>query len=206
MNLIKKILIVFILCQGFLNAQQQNSISVIGEANKTNEINTYIVNVEFREVIGYKNRNNINIKSKTVSELEKEFAAALSKVNINFSRFEEDIMYRISSYDYTNSSFYFYKTTSLDEVKKIISQKIEGVTNTKVDIIAKEMTNEQIGKLTKEAVDDARKTADQIAINIGKKVGDVIQIENPNNKYKYYNAVAVKEPTKYYIKVVFSLE
>ncbi|WP_405208993.1 SIMPL domain-containing protein [Aquimarina sp. LLG6339-5] len=203
MNFIKKIFFTLILCHGFLQAQQQNSISVIGEANKTNEIDTYIVNVEFREVIGDNYRNT---KGKTVSELEKEFAAALSKVNINFSRFEEDIMYRISSYAYTTSSFYFYKTASLDEVKKIINQKIEGVTNTKVDIIAKEMTNEQIGKLTKEAVDDARKTADQIVTNIGKKIGDVIQIENPNNKYKYYNVMGLKEPTKYYVKVIFSLE
>ncbi|WP_299182061.1 SIMPL domain-containing protein [uncultured Aquimarina sp.] len=203
MNLIKKIFIVFILCQGFLNAQQQNSISVIGETNKTNEIDSYIVNVEFREVIGDNYRN---IKGKTVSELEKEFAAALSSVNIDFSRFEEDIIYRISSYAYMTSSFYFYKTTSLDEVKKIISHKIEGVTNTRVDIIAKEMTNEQIGKLSKEAVNDAKKTADQIATNIGKKVGDVIQIENPNNKYKYYNVVTLKEPEKYYVKVTFSLE
>ncbi|WP_299435733.1 hypothetical protein [uncultured Aquimarina sp.] len=194
MSFIKKILLVFILCHGFLYAQQEHSISVFGEADKINEIETYIVNVEFRDVIGDTYRN---IKGKTVSELEKEFAAALSK---------ENIMYRISSYAYTTSAFYFYKTTSLDEVKKIISKKIEGVTNTKVDIIAKQMTNEQIGTLSKEAVNDARNTANQIAVNIGKKVGEIIQIENLNNKYKYYNVVAVKEPTKYYVKVTFSLE
>lgn len=203
MNYIKKILFIFILCHGFLNAQQEHSISVIGEANKTNEIDNYIVNVEFREVIGDNYRN---VKGKTVPQLEKEFAAILSKVNIDFSRFEEDTMYRVTSYAYTTSSFYFYRTTSLDEVKQIISQKLEGVTNTKVDIIAKEMTNEQIGKLSKEAVDDARNTANQIAVNIGRKIGKIVQIENPNNKYKYYNTVAIKEPKKYYVKVTFSLE
>ncbi|WP_299259299.1 SIMPL domain-containing protein [uncultured Aquimarina sp.] len=203
MNFRKKILFILLLCHSFLSAQQEHSISVIGETNKTNEIENYIVNVEFREVIGDNYRN---IKGKTTSELEKEFAAALSKVNINFSRFEEDLMYRVTSYAYTTSSFYFYKTSSFDEVKKIISQKVEGVTNTRVDIIAKEMTNEQIAKLSKEAIDDARNTANQIVTNIGRKIGKIIQIDNPNNKYKYYNSVAVKEPTKYYVKVTFSLE
>ncbi|WP_299900219.1 SIMPL domain-containing protein [uncultured Aquimarina sp.] len=180
-----------------------NSITVIGETNMQPEINEYIVNVEFREIVGDSYRN---IKGKTVDDVAKEFAASLSKVNIDFSRFEEDQLYRITSYSYNTSRFYFYKTTSLDEVKLVLSQSMEGVTNTKVDIISKEMTDEEMGKLSKDAIDDARNAATKIAENIGGNIGEIIKIENHNNKQKYFNSMAIKTPIKYYVTVTFSLK
>jgi len=204
MKSIKMTILVLILCQSLVQAQETNSITVMGEADKSTEIERYIANVEFREVIGDSYRN---IKGKTVNEIAKEFAAALSKVNIDFSRFEEDEIYRLTSYAYNTSRFYFYKTASKNEVELILSQSMEGVINTKVDIISKELTSEQIGKLNKEAIDDARNTATQIANNIGRTVGKIIQIETPqSNKYKYYSTTEIKEPSKYYVKVVFALE
>lgn len=203
MRSIKIAILILLLCQTTLNAQKTNSITVIGEAILQSEIKEYIINVEFREIVGDSYRN---IKGKTVDDVAKEFAASLSKVNIDFSRFEEDEMYRITSYSYKTSRFYFYKTTSLDEVKLVLSQSMEGVTNTKVDIISKEMTNSEIGTLSKDAIDDARNTAVKIAENVGGNVGEIIKIENHNNKQKYFNSIAIKTPIKYYVTVTFSLK
>lgn len=203
MRSIKITICILLVCQTILNAQKMNSLTVIGEANTQSEIKEYIVNVEFREIIGDSYRN---IKGKTVDDVAKEFAASLSKANIDFSRFEEDELYRITSYSYNTSRFYFYKTTSLDEVKLVLSQSMEGVTNTKVDIISKEMTDEEMGKLSKDAIEDARNAATKIAENIGGNIGEIIKIENHNNKQKYFNSIATKTPIKYYITVTFSLK
>ncbi len=203
MKSIKMTILVLILCQSLVQAQETNSITVIGETDTKSEIERYIVNVEFSEVVGDTYRN---IKAKTANEIVKEFAAALSKVNIDFSRFEQDETYRMS-YGYFSSRLYFYKTTSKEEVERILTQRMEGATNIKVDIIAKELTYEQIGKLNADAIDDARNTATLIAENVGRTIGKIIQIEVPqSNKYKYYNTAEVKEPSKYYVKVVFALE
>ncbi|GAA0713878.1 hypothetical protein GCM10009430_06240 [Aquimarina litoralis] len=203
MRSIKITILILLVCQTILNAQKMNSITVIGEANIQTETKEYIVNVEFREIVGDSYRN---IKGKTVDDVAKEFAASLSKVNIDFSRFEEDELYRITSYSYNTSRFYFYKTTSLDEVKLVLSQSMEGVTNTKVDIISKEMTHEEMGRLSKDAIDDARNSATKIAENIGGNIGEIIKIENHNNKQKYFNSMAIKTPIKYYVTVTFSLK
>ncbi|NMH89142.1 SIMPL domain-containing protein [Flavivirga algicola] len=204
MKRIQNLMLICILFTNIIVAQQKKSITVIGETIKTTEIEKYVVNIEFKEIIS---DNYQNIKGKTVSELKKEFASMLSKENINFGFFKEDVNYHLNSYLYTSSAYYFYVTTSLEEVQKILSQKMKGVDNTRVDFIAKEMTNKQIGELSKKAIDDARKSAEQIASKIGKTVGEITQIENTNYKYEYFNVSGVRGvPLKYHIKVTFSLQ
>lgn len=203
MKNIQSFTLLFFLGLTSLMAQQKNTITVTGEAIKTIEIEKYIINIEFREVIGDNYRN---IKGRTVDQLRKEFASELSKVNIDFSSFEEDIMYHITSHTYNTSAFYTYETNSLTEVQHIISQKMEGITNSRVDIIAKELTNEKISILSKNAIDDAREIAQAIASKIGKNIGNITQIENTNNKYRSFYSGRVKEPLKYYVKVTFLLE
>ncbi|WP_299246909.1 SIMPL domain-containing protein [uncultured Aquimarina sp.] len=203
MKYIQNLCILFVFCYSSVNAQQQNSITVFGETIKIIEIEKYLITVEFREIVG---DNYTNVSAKSIAELKKEYASMLSKVNINFDQFKEDVYYNITSTLYNYSSQYYYETSSLEEVKRIISQKMKGIGSARVDIISKEISNEQIAALNKKAIDDARARAQQIASKVGKKAKEVIRVEDLNYKYDYFNSVGIKKPSKYYVKVTFSLE
>ena len=186
-----------------MNAQQQNSITVFGETLNDIKIKEYIINIEFREIVSDNYRN---VDGKTIDELKKAYASALSKVNIDFSQFEEDLLYRITSYSYNTSEFYLYQTSSLDEVQRILSQKMEGVTNVRVDILVEELNHNQIGELSKKAIEDAKNQAIIIASKLQKKIGKIITIENSNYRSQVFYSGRMKEPAKYQVKVTFLLE
>ena len=186
-----------------MNAQQQNSITVFGETLNDIKIKEYIINIEFREIVSDNYRN---VDGKTIDELKKAYASALSKVNIDFSQFEEDLLYRITSYSYNTSEFYLYQTSSLDEVQRVLSQKMEGVTNVRVDILAEELNHNRIGELSKKAIEDAKNQAIIIASKLQKKIGKILSIENSNYRSQVFYSGRMKEPTKYQVKVTFLLE
>ncbi|RZS99548.1 SIMPL domain-containing protein [Aquimarina brevivitae] len=203
MKSIKTITLILFLSLCVMNAQQKNTITVFGETIKKNKIKDYIVNIEFREIYPDNYRN---VDGKTIDQVKKEYASALSKVNIDFSQFEEDVLYRLSSYAYNTSEFYIYHTNSMDEVKRILSQKVEGVINTRVDVYAEELSDKEIGELCKKATEDAKSQAMIIASNIGRKIGKVVAIENSNHRNQGFYIGSMKQPTKYHIKVTFLLE
>lgn len=192
------------MCTAPVFGQQSNStITVMGECSKKVDIEQYIIHVEFREIVadGYQ-----NIESKNIAQLTTEYKHKLSNVGVDFDKFEENVLYRIASIAYTTQSYYFYTTKSLDEVKRILAQKMKGVTITWVDIIAKEKTNEDMMVLNKKAILDARDKATQIAESINKKIGDIQSIEDSSYKHQYYNSTRSKESQKHYVKVIFTLE
>ncbi|MDY8135102.1 SIMPL domain-containing protein [Aquimarina sp. 2201CG5-10] len=199
----KQLIIICFMCINTIVAQQKSSITVIGESTKTIEIKNYKINIEFREIVadGYQ-----NIKSQNLEELKKAYTNMLNDIGINFEKFEENPTYRITSGQYTTTMYYFYVASSIEEAQKIVSQKMKGVTNTWIDIIAKEKTNSEIGALNKIAINDARDKAILIASNTNKKVGEILQIEDVNYKQQAYYPSKAQESAKYYIKVTFALE
>ncbi|MBG6133152.1 hypothetical protein IWQ47_004514 [Aquimarina sp. EL_43] len=199
----KLILILLISTVPMFGQQQNNTISVIGECSKKVDIEKYIINVEFREVMadGYQ-----NIESKSISQLKEDYKNKLNTIGVDFEKFKENVLYKITSTGYGAQAYYFYVTKSLDEVKKIHAQKMKGVTITWVDVIAKEKTNEEMMVLNKKAIQDARGKATRIAGSINKKVGSIQSIKDTNYKQQYYNVNKSQELQKHYITVTFVLE
>ncbi|MBW1298878.1 SIMPL domain-containing protein [Aquimarina litoralis] len=198
----KYLLFILTFCVNISVAQDKSTITVIGEATKTININNYVVNVEFREIFA---DNYGNSEAKSVEQLEKEYASMLSKEGVDFSKFREDLMYRITSHEYTNARFYFYVTTSLEEVRKILSKKMKG-SNSRIDIIAKQMTNEESSVLTNFAIEDAKDKAQKIVEKLNKRIGTIKTIEDINYKTQNYYSNRIKEPIKYHVKVTFEIE
>ncbi|WP_103069154.1 SIMPL domain-containing protein [Aquimarina sediminis] len=200
----KKIILIIFICTASLFGQGQNStITVTGEYSREIDIEKYIIYVDFREALARKPQNS---EQKKIPQLKSEFKEKLSKVGVDFGKFKKHDLYEVTGTAYGTSSYYYYATKSLDEVKKILIQKIEGV-SAWAEIMAKEITNKDMAMLNKIAIDDARDKAMQMASNINKKIGTIKEIEDINHKeFGYYNAGRPYELHKHYVKVTFALE
>ncbi|GAA4109094.1 hypothetical protein GCM10022393_05490 [Aquimarina addita] len=205
MNVVRKVsttLLLICLIPVF-GQEQKNTITVTGECIKNIEIEKFIVNVEFNEIVADAYQN---LEAQSLKELQLQFSTMLQKQGINFDKFEEKKLYRITSGQYRTASYFFYATSAVEEVEKIVSIKMKGLRNTWVDVVAKEKTNQELAELHKRALADAQERALLIANVSNKKIGNITYIEDVNYKYQYISSSKEKEPAKYYIKVTFGLE
>ncbi len=201
----KKIIIGLLLCAAPIFGQQQNNtITVRGEASKKVEIKEYIVNLEIKDLVadGYQ-----NIESKNRSEIIKEYKNKMKSIGIDFKEFKQNKLYGITALTYRTTSYYTYATTSFEEVEKMFGQQMKGVTITWVEIFAKENTNTDLAALDKMAIQDAMNRAKITATGINKKIGAIQKIETSSNKaYSYFNTSKPNELHKHYVQVTFVLE
>ncbi len=199
-----KHLFFMLLCISSIVAQQKEpTITVAGETVKEIKVKEYVINIELKEVLadGYQ-----NIESRSLKEVVESYQEMMQGIGVDFKKFEENLLYRITSSYYNKSEYYFYTTSSIDEVQKIISQKMKGLANTWVDIISKDLTNTEIGALNQKAIADAKDRATEIAKTINKRVGAILYIEDINQKRNGFYFNKAKEPIKHQIKVTFALE
>ena len=197
------VIIIGLLCIANAFAQNQKTLTVIGECEKNVEIQSYTVNIEFREVVsdGYQ-----NALSKSLDEIREEYKAMLYKVGINFDDFQENINYRLTATYYKTSAYYRYSTTSQEELKKIVSQGMKGVFVSWVDINSKDKTHEEIAILNEKALQDATKKASLIAKNINTKIKGIQHIKDNSAKGQYYDFHKMDKPQRHVIEVTFLLE
>ncbi len=200
----KKIIIGILLCATPIFGQQQNTITVTGEAIKKTTIKEYVVNIEIKDIVADTYQN---IESKKRPQIIEEYKSKLNSIGIDFKKFKENKLYAITGLNYRTNSYYYYTTTSFEEVEKMFGQLIKGVTIIWIDIISNEDTNTEIAALDTIAIQDAMNKAMLIAKNINKKIGGVQKIETLDNRQsKYYNTTRPKEPQKHYVKATFLLE
>ncbi len=198
----KLILILFIFATPLFAQQPTNTITVIGEAiQETIEIEKYNITIEIKEVLadGYTNLETISIP-----QLVNNYKSKLNNLGLNFNELKENTVY--NNTNTYNIFSYTYSTSIVDNLKKVLSIKMQGITSW-VTIIGKEKTNTYIAKLNAEAIQDAKNKANLIAQNINKKVGNILSIEDTNHKQQFYLIThKPDEKEKYYVKVSFSLE
>ena len=142
----------------------------------------------------------------TMSEVKSAYLDKLAKIGISSDRLiENDLNYAMMGYDKDGTVIEF-KTKSLDEMKQFLMVKSMGVTksDTMLDI---ELTETQMADYAKGAFDNARKKAEAIAVKIGKKIGEVVYLNDTNYK-KISESMYYGSPTNtkdYYISVSFEL-
>lgn len=201
----KKLIIGLLLCTAPIFGQQQNNtITVRGEASKKVDIKEYIVNIEFKDLVvdGYQ-----NIEAKSRSQIIEEYKNKIKEIGIDFKEFKQNKLYGITALTYRTTSYYTYTTTSFGEVEKMFGQQMKGVTITWVEIFAKENTNTDLAALDKMAIQDAMNRAKITATSINKKIGAIQKIETSSNKsYLYFNTAKPNELHKHYVQVTFVLE
>ncbi len=200
----KKLIIGLLLCAAPIFGQQNNTITVTGEASKKVEIKEYIINIEFKDLVadGYQ-----NLESKKRSEIIEGYKNKIKHQGIDFNKFKRNKLYGITALTYRTTSYYTYTTTSFEEVEKMFEQQMKGVTISWVEILAEKNTNTDLAALDKMALQDAMDRAKITAASINKKIGDIQKIETASNKsYSYFNTAKPDELYKHYVQVTFILE
>ncbi|WP_103071191.1 SIMPL domain-containing protein [Aquimarina sediminis] len=199
------IIIVLLKVTSAISQDNAKTITIIGEANKQIEVNTYSLTISLRQIVanGYQ-----QVEPKSLSEVTQIYENKLKAVGIDFNKFRKNVLYKLyASYSEVNDiSYYNYIATSEEEITKIIKQKMNGLTIVQIEAVAKEKTNEQWATLTQAAIEDAKIKAQKIATTLDQKIGEIVKIENSDTRTQYINMYKPDEIQKHLVTVTFRLE
>lgn len=122
----------------------------------------------------------------TFEELKQEYMGKLVDEGIvgsgNGNITEDPLTYGMMGYE-KEGTVIQYMTTSLDMVQKFLGIQSDGVMKSDT-VFWVELSDAEMTKYSKEAFNNAKKKAERIAENVGKKVGELIFIEDLQvNKY-----------------------
>lgn len=153
--------------------------------------------------------NNVYYDSETLSqaEIKSGYLDKLAKVGISSDRIKEDpLHYALLGYEKEGTVFEF-KTNSLEEMQKFLTVKAIGVTRSDTTFET-ELTDAEMTEYAKIAIDNAKKKAEGIAQKLGRKLGQVVYINDSNLKKisesMYYGNTSKER--EYYISVSFELQ
>lgn len=190
--------------------KKQTTLIVKGGVNYQIEVESHSFLVSLREIVAVEYPQE-PIEPKNLTQLEKMYYDKLKAIGVDFTQFKRNELYWMHSAPYyhstgSNELFYNYTTTSKEDASKIINLKMNGLTITKVDIEAKEKTNDELSNLTLAAVKDAKLKAKIIADNLDKKVKDIVKIENLDTKKQYIDVSSPDEVQEHCVTVTFTIE
>lgn len=199
-------ILIMIITTSVFCQEQAKTITVIGETKKQVEIDSIYLTISLNQIKS--NEYDKQVEPMTLSQVTQNYRNKLKQENIDFSEFKENIpMHLYQSFSSENDiAYYSYATTSVDMIKNIVKQKVNGVTIMFVEIIAKEKTQDELASLTGEALINAKAVAQKIANKINKKIGAIIKIEDTNSADQYIDYYKLSKPQKHFVNVTFALE
>ncbi len=117
---------------------------------------------------------------RSFEELKDEYMGKLVDEGVmglgNGSITEDDLAYGMMGYE-KEGTVIQYKTTSLEMVQKFLSVRSDGVVKSEATFWV-ELSAVEMADYSKKAFENAKDKAEGIATNLGKKIGDVVLIED----------------------------
>jgi len=177
MKVIYSFLLLFtICCTGSLVAQEGNYIRIVGLAEHTIEAAGLIVNMQLQEI---KRDEYQKIREKNVDQIKDELSANLKTMGYSMKNVEE-VWPPVNSYRNQKQENYTIKVKNQKEAQAISKFDIKGLSCTKFTYYYDKGHSVQSSNMAVDAMDDARRKAEALATKAGKKVGEVIHIEDKN--------------------------
>jgi len=199
----KLIIAVLLLIAGNTIAQEststKNTISVSSNVKFTKEVKAYRVKL----IMGLDQMGYGNNECNTLDELKKKYFDKLKEKGIDPTKLEEKKIEYLSMYYQREGTVYYYEATTEEEVSKILSAKVNGVTNNGLEYKT-EMDDALYDSLIEKAIKQAKDKANRIAKKANKKVGEIAMISD--NSYGHEDWVYYSPKDEYVrINVVFEL-
>ncbi len=174
---------------------------------KVNGSHEYAIQPEYKANMIVSLNNVYSHEYMTFTEVIDNYLVELAAAGITKSELSDDPLgYQLMGYE-KEGTIVSYITTSLKKLQKFLEVKVEGVI--KSDVTFKlETSNSQIEKYAKAAITDAKNKAEMVAKSIGKKIGDIVHIEDSNytsspEALYYGNTLGMRT---YYAAVTFELQ
>ncbi|HBK71893.1 MAG TPA: hypothetical protein DDZ39_09610 [Flavobacteriaceae bacterium] len=149
----------------------------------TIEINT---SVDFkREIISYRAKIIIsldqisygNSECNTFEDLKQRYFTKLEAKGIDTNKFKENKLEYLGMYYQKEGTIYTYETSSKEEISKMMSVRINGVTNSSLEYQLR-LDDQVYDKLLEEALVKAKNKANRIALQTNRKIGKIVRIED----------------------------
>ncbi len=189
-----------------ISQENIQTIAVLGEANKHLEVDRYFLTISLKQIVG---NGSQQVESKSLLQVEQMYKDKLKAIGIDFSKFQKSVLGQLyMAYSEENEvSYYNYVSTSKEEILKILKQKIDGLAIRRIQVDAKEKTNEEWASLSFLAIEDAKMKAQKTADLLNKKLGEIIKIESFDSKTQYIDDMyRADEIQKHHVKVTFAIE
>ncbi len=201
----KLVFILFIAITPIIAQENNKTLTIVGEANKQVEVSSYFLTISLKQIVadGYQ-----QLEPKSLSEVQQMYSDKLKAIGVDFGKYNKNILYQLyASYSEVNDVVYYnYTSTSEEEITKIINQKMNGLTVIQVEVNPKEKTNKEWANLTLTAIENAKTKAKKAAEGLGKKLGEIIKIENSDTSVQHINIYKPEEIQKHFVTVTFTIE
>lgn len=201
---IKKLTYIFFFLMTPLLAQvSPNTITVSGEVRRKVEIQEYNVIVILSEI---KSGNYQKLEEKSIHEIIQKFCQKLDLIDVSFKDFKVNVPYELRSISEKKKTLvYNYSTSSIEKIRGLVKISLNGVTIASVDVVAKNLSVDEIVNLSNIAIENAQVLASKIAEIQGKKIGKITQILNLNKSTQSMSTYAPDESQVYSVTVSFEL-
>lgn len=181
------------------NTSTKNTISVTGNVKYKKEIKAYRVKL----IMGLDQMGYGNNECKTLDELKEKYFGKLKEKGIDPNKLEEKKVEYLSMHYQREGTVYYYETTTEEEVSKLLSVRMLGVTSNGLEY-KMELDDAVYDTLIEKALSQAEDKAKRIAKKANKKVGKIAMISD--NSYGHDDWVYYSPKDEYLrLLVVFEL-
>ena len=149
-------------------------IRIVGESKLILESKGVMIDINLSEI----ERNEYNkTQERRIPQIEEELKAELQRLGHNLKDLNEVFPPKIS-YNRNKQKGYKLRVDSKEKAKAVYELDIAGVKYGKAVFIYDDTQNFNEYELSERAIMDAKKKAERLAQQVGKKVGNVINIED----------------------------
>ena len=184
----------------------RNTITVVGETETAVEGSSYTILISLQQILVYEGQGEVEVAS--INEVKNNYINKLGEMGVDFSRFRRSEYYEFaSSYGQSRITEYYYlKTENKDDIRKVISLKLAGTTIVNTEIEAKKLTSDQLVKLAKKAMDNAKEKAEKIAKKMNKNIGEIVTFVDQNVSEQYIHSYGTSKKQTRLVTVTFELK
>lgn len=200
----KHSLFVFALLMAYVTAgaQENRFIKIVGNASYTVESSEMSVNIILTEIA----RDEYNkVRERSIDEIKLELDGYLKPLGYSINNLKE-IWPPKTNYNKTESISYSLNINSIEDAKEISKFKIKGFKSQNFEYLYPEEIVFDEEKLAKEAMKDAKRKAESLAKHVGKKVGDVINIEDKSKKTKKISGNKRRSSISFVYQIIITYE
>jgi len=199
-------LMALIVTMPLIAQEQRNTITVVGETQAAIEDNSYTILISIQPIYVYEGQAEVEVAS--LAESKQNYINQLKTIGIDFSGFQRNTYYEfVTSYSSSRTSeYYYFKTSSKDEVRKITRLKSAGTSVANTEIEPNILSKEQLVNLSEKAIDNARKKAEALATKIDKTIGEVVAVVDQNTSEQYMQSYGTATSQTHIVTVSFELK
>lgn len=199
----KNYLITFLLCIPILAISQgEKFIKIVGIANLEVPADDMRIKLTVTEIARDEYQK---IREKSLEEVKLELDANLKTLGYSINDLEE-IWPPKRNYKKVEATDYFLNVKSIEDAKQITKFSIKGFSAQGFEYVYNSELEFDDYEMAKMAMSDAKRKAEALAKHVGKKVGDVINIEDMASSKKRFIGSKKGSTSNFNYKLVITYE